>query len=312
MLQKIYYGPPGTGKSHSIDNYLKSNEVSENNIFRITFHPEYTYNDFVGQIMPVIEKSQDNNTEIIKYKFIDGVFTQALKKAYLDLSENVYLVIEEISRANSSAVLGDIFQLLDRHTKGISKGYSKYFITNQLIAKDVLNFDSDKVRLPPNLYILGTVNTSDQNVFVLDTAFKRRFEWEYVGTEPVKGVDGNYLNNPDLILYDIDSTITVEWVDFYEKLNKFITSESYLGLSEDKQIGQFFIYFNELLNHEYIEMTFKNKMLFYLWEDVHKASFRPTVKLFNSDIENFEMLFKNFAANKQIFSPDFIGLLKGE
>lgn len=170
-MQKIYYGAPGTGKSYEILKYLKEKQISDEHIFRVTFHPEYTYSDFVGQILPTVKKNGE-----VSYDFAKGVFTLALEKAYQDTSKEVFLIIEEMSRGNCSAIFGDIFQLLDRDNVGTEKGWSKYFINNPIIAKDIIALTDDRIKLPANLSILGTVNTSDQNVFVMDTAFKRRFE----------------------------------------------------------------------------------------------------------------------------------------
>ncbi|MFQ7385619.1 MAG: AAA family ATPase [Streptococcus salivarius] len=299
----IYYGAPGTGKSHNVSELIKNyypsfnKTVSEDShfVFRTTLHPEYTYNDFVGQLMPV--KKGEN----INYEFTPGVFSLALKKALINPQKYVFLVLEELSRANVASVFGDLFQLLDR-----KDGISEYSITNSLIANFVYAKDSDpldkdysnhKIFLPANLVIIGTVNTNDQNVFVMDTAFKRRFDWEYISTDPV----GDNLNNPE---FEYQTSHTIKWWDFYQKLNQFITSVMNLG--EDKQIGQFFIHFKD--DKEKNKKLIQNKLLQYLWEDVQKVSYAS--KLFSEEIKNFSDLYKKFGRGEKIFSKEFLELLE--
>lgn len=301
----IYYGAPGTGKSQSISKKIMKNYPDFENeecldVFRTTLHPEFTYTDFVGQVMPVI-----NDDKEVTYKFSPGVFTLALKRA-LEVGKDrpVYLVLEELSRANVAAVFGDLFQLLDR-----KNGQSEYKISNPLIAKNIYNLtDQDvekgasvKIYLPQNLYIYATVNTNDQNVFAMDTAFKRRFDWEYISTNPVNGE-----NNPILKVYDGELEYSVSWHLFYIALNDYITRE--MALSEDKQIGQFFINFVE--SEETNKKLIKNKLLQYLWDDVEKATFNGE-KLFNEKIKSFAELYTSFEDNKRIFNDEFLNKLKG-
>lgn len=299
----IFYGAPGTGKSYNVSeliknyypNFYKTDSEDSQFVFRTTLHPEYTYNDFVGQLMPV-KKGDD-----INYEFTPGVFSLALKKALINPQMYVFLVLEELSRANVASVFGDLFQLLDR-----KDGISEYSITNSLIANFVYSKDSDplhkdysnqKIFLPANLVIIGTVNTNDQNVFVMDTAFKRRFEWEYISTDPV----GNDLNNPE---FEYQTSHMIKWWDFYQKLNQFITSVMNLG--EDKQIGQFFIHFKDDIEKN--KKLIQNKLLQYLWEDVQKVSYAS--KLFSEEIKNFSDLYKKFGRGEKIFSNEFLELLE--
>nr|DAL16325.1 MAG TPA_asm: 5-methylcytosine-specific restriction enzyme subunit [Caudoviricetes sp.] len=298
-MQKIYYGAPGTGKSYEILKYLKEKQISDEYIFRVTFHPEYTYSDFVGQILPTVKKNGE-----VSYDFAKGVFTLALEKAYQDTSKEVFLIIEEMSRGNCSAIFGDIFQLLDRDNVGTEKGWSKYFINNPIIAKDIIALTDDRIKLPANLSILGTVNTSDQNVFVMDTAFKRRFEWEYISTKPVKE-NGINLNAADIDLNNGKTKIRINWIDLYGTLNKFISSSEKLGLGEDKQIGQFFIEFDS----ESYKEKIKNKLLHYLWFDIQGASYKTEVKLFDDSITNFSDLYDKYEDDEKIFSDDFFECL---
>lgn len=303
-MQVIYYGAPGTGKSFEIDKYFRDNHIPDEQIFRITFHPEYSYSDFVGQLLPTVVKS-GSSTGDITYSFSKGIFTRAIEKAYLDTSKEVFLVLEEMSRGNCAAIFGDIFQLLDREKSGINKGYSRYFICNELIAKDIIAISDDRVKIPANLSILGTVNTSDQNVFAMDTAFKRRFDWKYISTKPVP--EGKpYENNVDIEIVTASGKENVSWIDMYGVLNKFISDERFLDLGEDKQLGQFFVEFDTTATYAVNKSRIKDKLLQYLWEDIHKISFKNTVKLFDSNIHSFLELYDNFENDKRIFSDDFL------
>ena len=181
----IYYGIPGSGKSHYIQHEILQN-VPEECYERVTFYPEYTYYDFVGQKIP-----NDKGTGLV---FEPGPFTRILEKALRDKENKIhyYLIIEEMNRGNAQAILGDIFQLLDRD----EYGNSKYKITNYVIAeylkeKKVTTY-SEKIGIPSNLSIIATINTSDQNVFNLDTAFGRRWEYEIIGEKQAEKADNIY------------------------------------------------------------------------------------------------------------------------
>ena len=303
----IYYGVPGTGKSFEIEEKLK--DVSKDNKFRVTFHPEFTYNDFIGQLLPKV----DRQTKAITYDFNRGEFTKALIRAYEKPSENVYLIIEEMSRGNCAAIFGDIFQLLDRNQDGKEKDWSTYAVNNELIANEIDQrlIHNNLIKIPANMHIYGTVNTSDQNVYVMDNAFKRRFEWRYISTNPKKDKEGKYLNNIKLKIYESrENGIDVEWVKLYQMLNKFISSNKYLDLGEDKQIGQFFIKFTNNEEADFIKI--RDKLLHYLWFDVQNTSYRNECKLFDSNICNFSALYDSFENKEKIFSDEFIDALKGE
>ena len=307
-MQIIYYGAPGTGKSFSIDEYMRINSIPDDRIFRTTFHPEYSYCDFVGQLLPSVKKAPGTTSTTITYEFSKGVFTRALEKAYLDTSKEVFLVIEEMSRGNCAAIFGDIFQLLDREKTGVNKGYSRYFICNEMIAKDIIAIPDDHVKLPPNLSILGTVNTSDQNVFTMDTAFKRRFDWKYISTKPVP-FGKPYKNNIDIELYDGTSKINISWVDLYGVLNKFIADSRWLELGEDKQLGQFFITFDTKTGFTGNKAQIQNKLLHFLWDDVHSVAYKNNIKLFCDEVRSFSELYDRFGDDKQIFSSTFFNCI---
>jgi hypothetical protein len=304
--QTIYYGAPGTGKSHIIQEML----VSENsqNIFRVTIHPEFSYSDFIGQLLPT-----SNSDGSIKFVFKEGPFTLALKRAYSDSSINVYLVLEELSRGNVAAIFGDIFQLLDRdnHFKSI------YPIRNKNIADSISQIIGDEIKLPSNFNILCTVNTNDQSVYPMDTAFKRRFSWQYISSAPASDVNGvvlNALNNPKIVI-DLDNNERLEttWLSFYTSLNHFITDKtSGLGRNEDKQLGQFFLQFKSDLildsfssdetksndSLKIINDIIKNKLLLFLWQDVQGSYTINGKSLFSPNIRSFDDLYSKYGTEK--------------
>lgn len=315
IVQKLFYGAPGTGKSHKIDMLMKEKNIDDENQFRVTFHSDFSYTDFVGQLVPVKKMTSDGNNEEITYDFYRGVFSDSLKRAF-SIDEDVYLIVEEMSRGDVASIFGDIFQLLDRTLIGFDKGKSKYKIRNKRIADEIDNpLIQDSVYLPSNLHILGTVNTNDQNVYTIDTAFKRRFQWEYIPTDPInkKDFNGNeldeYLNNVKIILKKDMSDYPVFWVNLYSSLNKYITDKRYLGLGEDKQVGQFFIRFDNLTKEE-IEVEISNKLFSYLWEDVANTYNSGVAPLFNNEeINSFSDLMKK-AFSVQVFSNQFFDLLE--
>lgn len=294
VYQEIYYGVPGTGKSKGITDiiskYYPNYEIEGSpNVFRITVHPEYTYFDFIGNTMPSVTKNA-NGSENITYTFKPGPFTQALKKAFELANDHmpVFLVIEEMSRGNIAAIFGDIFQLLDR-----KNGVSEYGIYNDLISKEVFNEVDIEIKMPNNLNILGTVNTSDQNVFVMDNAFKRRFDFKYVSTKPK--LDKN--------IYSFElSDKTIEWNDFYRKFNDFVVNK--MGLSEDKQIGQFYYNFDNNLSDEENYEKLCNKLLNYIWFDINSNVFDGE-SIIKPNIKSFEKAFEDLQNHINIFSDSF-------
>lgn len=314
--QKIYFGAPGTGKSFFIKEKLKG--VKDDKIFRVTVHPEYMYSDFVGQILPVSLPGGGTG-----FEFNEGPFTQALMEAYSNLTEDVYLVVEELSRGNVAAIFGDIFQLLDRD----SHFESRYSIRNENIYSKIPTLVTNEIKLPSNFNILCTVNMNDQNVFPMDTAFKRRFDWEYVSTCPVLDTTGKVdkKKNNAKIKVAVDSVRTNDlettWQSFYMALNSFITDkEKGLGKKEDKQVGQFFIEFDDSViadSHssvsaiadkaqEDINKKIKNKLLIYLWQDVQGVStFKGATSLFASNMSSYDMLYNTYG-NDKVFSDAFL------
>jgi hypothetical protein len=232
----IFYGIPGSGKSFSIQSTIdKIAHGGSYRVYRMVFHPDYTYSDFVGQILPTL------NQDKVVYQFKPGPFTQALRFAKINTDVPVFLIIEEINRGNAAAIFGDIFQLLDRN----DKGESEYEITNQDISEN-------PVKIPSNLYIFATMNTSDQNVFTLDTAFQRRFDMELIR---------NYFTEEQN--WEIDGT-GVKWKLFAERVNRILAKQDVVMSSEDKSIGAWFVKKNISKDR------FAGKVLKYLWDDAFK------------------------------------------
>ncbi|MEE0942668.1 MAG: AAA family ATPase [Methanobrevibacter sp.] len=252
---RLLYGVPGCGKSWTIKNEI-CEDVNEFFIERVVFHPDYTYSDFVGQILPKV--SEDG----VDYKFSPGPFTNIVKKAYENPSEEFFLIIEEINRGNAPAIFGDIFQLLDRLKKdddGFKKGTSEFGVTNSEIADEVYKDEKRKVRIPSNLNIIATMNTSDQNVFTLDTAFKRRWHMEMIE---------NNFNKPKFKDTPIQNS-DITWKVFGTAINEIILEDSNSTLSsEDKRLGAYFVDEEDLSSRK----LFAEKVLMYLWDDVFKFS----------------------------------------
>ena len=256
----IFYGAPGTGKSHTVKERLKS-EPKEN-VETVTFHPDYDYVSFVGGYRPVSEKDSNGN-ESIKYKFVPQVFTNIYVKAWKNPQEPFYLVIEEINRGNCAEIFGDIFQLLDQNHKYTVTPSSelKAYLVQELSGH--LEGIADGLKMPNNLSILATMNTSDQSLFPMDSAFKRRWDWEYIPINYDKS------NNPSSeFIVEFDDETYFSWLNFIEKVNIQIKNNPNLGM--DKCIGNYFI--NPIDNIISLK-SFVNKAIFYLWNDVFKDEF---------------------------------------
>ena len=272
---KIYYGAPGCGKSFIVNSELNNVGVAKENRIRVTFHPEYTNTDFVGQILPTIEETVDETTgekrEIVKYVFNPGPFTLAVKRAN-ETDEMVYLIIEEINRGNAAAIFGDLFQLLDRKGPADANyGESQYPICNPNIQRFLGLGDGDELIIPSNLTILATMNSSDQNVFTLDTAFKRRWSFEQVSNDIEKDDTHSYKE------WKVPGT-DVTWEKFLIKLNDAILDNKIQNqTNEDKRLGKYFVSkecltenAEDIANVQDQAKNFAYKILEYVWNDVCK------------------------------------------
>ena len=286
-LQQIFYGAPGTGKSHTI-----KEETKESDVIRTTFHPDTDYSTFVGAykpttaLLPICDElgqpmkigATTLHKEQIVYEFVAQSFLQAYVNAWkkFDKDDKQYLVIEEINRGNCAQIFGDLFQILDRNDYGFSdypikadadmkRQLQKAFAGLVIAQKDKINamyegkdivsqvLNGDILLLPNNLYIWATMNTSDQSLFPIDSAFKRRWDWTYM---PISDAENNWIIEVDGSKYD--------WWQFLEKINGKIGSTTN---SEDKKLGYFF---SKAQDGVISAKTFVGKVIFYLWNDVFK------------------------------------------
>lgn len=279
---RIIFGVPGTGKSHLLEKDRKQ-YFDDAHYERVTFHPSYTYSQFVGAYKPVALKNTESKDDIT-YSFVPGPFSRTLAKAIQNPSKNFLLVIEEINRANVAAVFGDVFQLLDRD----ESGKSEYPIDagedlKKHLEEQGISLSDGKIAIPANMYIWATMNSADQGVMPLDAAFKRRWEFEYIGIDEnesevasceipnVRNSDGN------------PATFTfIKWNNFRKALNKQLKNLQGTIVNEDKLLGPFFISAHCLENaqerpEDFVRL-FKSKVLMYLYEDVCKMNPRALFK----------------------------------
>lgn len=270
----LLYGVPGCGKSFYVEKHYES-KVEEGFTIRVVFHPDYTYSDFVGQVMPILKtipNEQGEDEKKLQYEFVPGPFTQILHTAYLEPEKQCLLIIEELNRGNAPAIFGEIFQLLDRN----DNGESKYGIYNADIAKyaytDLTKYDGwqeeavakESIKLPPNLTIVATMNTSDQNVFTMDTAFQRRWQMKHIPNRFTgESLDEKTINHVAKHLPNSE----ISWGAFAQTVNKKMhTANLGFGGTEDKSLGVYFATDNDLDEAE----RFAEKVLKYLWDDAFK------------------------------------------
>ena len=291
----VVYGTPGCGKSYYVQNILLKDfgiNDDEDHRIRTTFYQDYTNTDFVGQIIPKIKQVGD--VKEVTYEFNPGPFALALKMAVEHSDEPVALIIEELNRGNAPSIFGDIFQLLDRD----ENHKSQYKIVNVNLqdylnnAFKGINLHFDYIMLPSNLYLVATMNTSDQNVFTLDTAFKRR--WKFEKLQNVFKPDHKYAD------YYIPGMPTYTWKKLVTAINKYIVNRADELSSEDKQLGVYFIGEESLCKTEEEALDpvkkkeFAYKLLEYLWDDVAKF---VRSDWFNPDIKTLDQLIEEYVKN---------------
>ena len=250
--QTIYYGCPGTGKSTTIKDEV-TKDINDQYIFRTTFHPEYDYANFVGSYKPTMVQHANEATPSVSYAFVPQVFTKAYVSALKNPDDAHCLVIEEINRGNCALIFGDIFQLLDR-----KDGISEYEIHPDADLQQYLTAElgenTEGVRLPANLSILATMNTSDQSLFPMDSAFKRRWDWVFVPIDYSKAAE-----------FEVKiGEKTYNWGNILQKINRAVSE---ITESEDKQLGTFFV---KPEGNVISETQFVNKVMYYLWSDIFK------------------------------------------
>ena len=317
VLQQIFYGAPGTGKSHTI-----KEETKEEDVIRITFHPDTDYSSFVGAykpttaLLPICDElgqpmkigSTVLHKEQIVYEFVAQSFLQAYVNAWkkYDKDDKQYLVIEEINRGNCAQIFGDLFQLLDRNDYGFSdypikadadmkRQLQKAFAGLAIEQSDKINaiyegkdivsqvLNGDILLLPNNLYIWATMNTSDQSLFPIDSAFKRRWDCTYM---PISNAEKHWVIGVDGNNYD--------WWQFLEKINEKIGSTTN---SEDKKLGYFFC---KAQNGIISAKAFVGKVIFYLWNDVFK-DYEFVDAIFN-DVDGSKLSFEKFYTSEGLMS----------
>lgn len=272
---RILFGAPGTGKSYQLSRdanvLLKS---TEKNFERVTFHPEYSYSQFVGCYKPLTD--DDGN---IRYEFVPGPFMRvlvaALKSAKTETPQPFLLLIEEINRSKVAAVFGEVFQLLDRN----DQGYSQYEIhatedIKHYFAKKLGGVPDDytSIRIPDNMFIWATMNSADQGVFPMDTAFKRRWDFEYIG------IDDNDSSVGGLVEIGKGThKQLIDWNVLRKSINEKLALEFHVN--EDKLMGPFFLSKSvfdydkdtmQMKNPDAFKKAFKSKVLMYLYEDAAK------------------------------------------
>lgn len=287
---RILFGAPGTGKSYTLN---KEKDVLLNvdctaNYERVTFHPDYSYANFVGTYKPVPYKDEDGR-DSITYKYVPGPFMRAYVKAIMNgRKEDVkpyLLIIEEINRANVAAVFGDIFQLLDRDENGVSEYPIQTSEDMKKYLADELGGDPnefDQICIPDNMFIWATMNSADQGVFPMDTAFKRRWDFTYLGIDDSEEeLIGKY------VILGSKNKQKVEWNKLRKAINTFLAKQR---INEDKQLGPYFISRNivnpkegDMIDSEKFIKTFKSKVIMYLFED---AARQKRSSLFEGCFEN--------------------------
>ncbi|MBP3944541.1 AAA family ATPase [Sphingobacteriaceae bacterium WQ 2009] len=261
----IYYGAPGTGKSYKVDQIIK--DLDKQFYERVTFHPEYDNASFIGGYKPISVKDEEGK-DIIKYEFVPQAFANIYKRAWQDLDNQYYLVIEEINRGNCAEIFGELFQLLDRNS-GYTVAPSNELYKHLVEEFGDVNHESiaKGLKLPPNLALFATMNTSDQSLFPMDSAFKRRWEWEYVPICYDEMNEEGGENKSYNFVIDLGNGSQYSWIKFIEYINlNHIKENPNLGM--DKCIGNYFV---KPENGDLISLKqFINKVVFYLWNDVFK------------------------------------------
>ncbi len=267
---KIYFGAPGTGKSHKLEEdwvkiFNNNKDAAEEHYERVTFYQDYSYANFVGSYKP----TKDDNGEIT-YEFVPGPFISTYIKAIRNAQGNgpyepYLLLIEEINRAQAAAVFGDMFQLLDRNAERISAykvntsvDLKKYLAKELNMEPEVFN----NIRIPDNMFIWATMNSADQGVFPIDTAFKRRWEFEYLS------INNNETEIVDYY-FELKNGEKYLWNDLRKAINSKLAE---LKINEDKMMGAFFLpkWVMGCDDNEAKLKAIKDKVIMYLFEDAAK------------------------------------------
>lgn len=299
----ILYGAPGTGKSYEMNKRAK--ELFPNKLLykRVTFHSSYSYRNFVGSYKPKplyketevkifnsdrVTINEHKVEPVIEYTFEPGPFLILYERAVKNPDHNFLLLIEELNRANTTAVFGELFQLLDRN----DNGESEYPITLETSIYDYLkgkNITETEIKIPSNLYIWATMNNADQGVLPLDTAFKRRWSFEHLGINKSE----NQIDDVNIKMPFLADKPELKWNIFRKAINKKLLE---LGIHEDKLIGPFFLSKKEITNQDSI----KNKLLLYLKEDV----LRYKTGIFKSSLKTFSEIAEEYDKGNNVFDEN--------
>ena len=307
---RIVFGAPGTGKSFRLKDDCRSLLANTTGGYeRVTFHPDYTFSQFVGAYKPVTD-SEGN----IRYAFVPGpfmrVYVKAIKSGRTDDPQPFILIVEEINRAKVAAVFGDVFQLLDIDALGVSEYEIEVAEDIKKYLADKLGGDPDdycRIRIPDNMFIWASMNSADQGVFPMDTAFKRRWSFEYLG------INENESKIRGSIMLGEDDIQVVEWNILRKAINEKLASE--YRVNEDKLMGPFFLpktiittvsdTDDTIADTELFLDTFKSKVIMYLYEDAarqHKHKLFagcPDTTKYSAVCEAFDKI------GMRIFGEDF-------
>lgn len=289
---RIIFGAPGTGKSYTLNKEMRTLVPNEESFERVTFHPDYSYANFVGTYKPVPKGDE------ITYSFVAGPFIRtwikAMKSAQNYVAQPYVLLIEEINRANVAAVFGDVFQLLDRDENGVSE----YSIQTSKELREYLASELGcsleavtSIRIPNNMFIWATMNSADQGVFPMDTAFKRRWDFKYLGIDDSQ--DG--IKHYELSI----AGQNINWNKLRQAINNRLSA---LNINEDKLIGPYFINEKTLKDNKAFVEAFKSKVIMYLFEDAAK---QRRGKVFYQEGVKYSDLCQRFMSEGiKVFNPE--------
>ncbi|MCT4139367.1 AAA family ATPase [Elizabethkingia anophelis] len=299
----ILYGAPGTGKSYEMNKRANESFPNEFLYKRVTFHSNYSYRSFVGAYKPKplyketevtifnsdrVTINEHKAEPVIEYTFEPGPFLILYERAMKNPNHNFLLLIEELNRANTTAVFGELFQLLDRN----DSGESEYPITLESSIYEYLrgrNIYEIEIKIPSNLYIWATMNNADQGVLPLDTAFKRRWSFEHLGINKNEA----QIDDVNIKMPFISNNQGLKWNVFRKAINKKLLE---IGIHEDKLIGPFFLNKREIINQNSV----KNKLLLYLKEDV----LRYKTGIFKSSLKTFSEIAEEYDKGNNVFDEN--------
>ena len=290
----LFFGAPGTGKSFAAETLIK---CGKEHLHKVVFFSEYQNADFIGTLRPAADG------ETVTYRFVPGPLITAWIDALINPDQPVVLLIDELNRGNAPSIFGEAFQLLDRDEAGasqykitLSEEVEKYLVEQIHGAWDSRTI-GEKYGFPRNLFITGTMNSADQGVFSLDTAFKRRWNFRYMPIDFDKHISEVNFERPCIKIGEFE----ISWVDFATTVNSFLERGQ---ITEDRFLGPFFLSPTELRSDSMHEVI-AQKVLPYLWEDVLKLDDERSL-IFNTDnYKTFTALQFSFLSGKDVFNIEF-------